>query len=673
MEFTPEITLSEILRLAEVESGKYHHYYIGVEHLFIALTKLRNGLTSKVLEICNIEPSYLRRSIRDTVGQNDANRYWPGFPKTPRADYVLKLATQFAKGAAPEERHVLMAILEEGDSIPLRTLDEMGIHYQDLKQVVLDWQGEVHAEAPPVQITEQTKNALTIDHRAVLKRMFRSYERIIVEREMSGESSSGYSNAYLVLVQPFRNGRAETRVVVRIDEKEDILHEKRRYDSYVQYTLPAMAARLIDNPALPSNSTLGGLKYIFVKPSEDVDATDLRASVHNRRPEDLYDLIKSGVYQNYRETWWSQRERYRFGVWREYEQVLPAAIEIEIAQSREYRSRPRIIQPLENWSRKAELELGQFVELNNFVVQKVRSNGVVQIAAGASAEAVNRSSKVEVRGIEDLENLRRGQTVDGLIGRIIKTRREILIEQVQSLEPDFDPLAKEIPVGKPLGSAPNPLAYIDKSDKPAAKMSFIDRFLAHMLDGNLSIIHGDLHLGNIIARGRDAWLIDFTMAREGHTLFDWATLEVSLLSSFVVQYMNEGWTGVREVASFIDKINRFEYHRMPKSDPLTSALKPIIAIREVVSENLARDDHWEEYYIPLTFLALRGLSWQTSASLQARRLLFVVAALATVATLNVDSGTISSAQLNRNILETAIHQPGTIDSDLHSKPDLSDD
>lgn len=603
------IGLKEIRTMAEQESARHHHYYVGVEHLFIALTKLDNGLSNAVLEHCGLEPRFLRYSIRQVIGVSEDRRYWPGFKETPRTMHVMELAKKYAGIHNPTERDLFLAILDESDSVPIRVLREVGVELTQLRTTASNWSTRFKAEVPKVPL--QSDVSLSDDEQAVLRRMFRTHERVVIERELGGS----YTGARILVAQPHRASRAEARVVVKIDEQSVILHEKRHYDSYVKDTLPPTTARILDNPALPENSRLGGLKYTLVQPSGGTNPVDLKQYVAQLSGIELSNIIRTGIFEAYNEAWWSQRQRYRFGVWREYEHVLPAAIEVYLATNTKPGAASQILEPLGSWSRTNSPGKGELIELRGFTVQKVRE-GFVQLAAGSGSEAVNRASKIEVTGLNEVNpKYRPGDTIDSLIVRVSRTRDLILRQQIEALQPNFDLRNPTIPAPAPLGTLSNPLFHIE-------------RLLDRRLSGYLSIIHGDLHLGNIlVGPGGDAWLIDFGLTREGHTLFDWAVLEVSLLTSVIGPRMPGGWDGVWGTLQLLQQVNTHQLRSYRYDNPVAEAFEAVRTLREIAQEHLARPGEWLEYYVALALVALRGLSWEKTASVDVRRLLFLTAAL----------------------------------------------
>src|SRR5258708_33098650 len=126
------------------------------------------------------------------------------------------------------------------------------------------------------------------------------------------------------------------------------------------------------------------------------------------------------------------------------------------------------------------------------------------------------------------------------------------------------------------------------------------RILDQRISGTLSTIHGDLHMGNIlIGPGGEAWLIDFEWTRDGHTLFDWAVLEVSLLIDHVAVAIGPSWDDAWEAIRLLDRLNRSGGIAQAIDSELVEALRPIVEIRRVVAELLASHNSWTEYQVPL--------------------------------------------------------------------------
>ncbi len=609
------ISLRDIESIARLESAKMQHFYVGVEHLFIALTKLDGGLTNGIFEQNRQSARYLRYATRELAGHGDGKRYWPGYRNTPRASTVLENAQALIdSGIQPEERALLIAILEEGDSIPVRVLQEADVNVEALCEVVRDWSGEAQASAPAVQI--DGGGQLGAEERTVLQQMFRKYDSVRIEHVFQ----EGFSGSTVMLVRPHNaDGRSDALVVVKIAERQAILWEKKRYDSFVKDTLPPTTARIESDPALPDKSTMGGLKYTFVRLRGEGSPVTLYEYASTHDPEDVARFIRDALYSGFRDAWWGQAQPYRFIVWHEYDFLLPPTLIVQVLPPDAETQHPaRVLRPLEDWMRNGSVHTGELVELENFTAQKVkRSVGVIQMTAGAAPEAVNRASRVDVQGLDlSVKTYFRGELVRKVSGRVMQTRDDILQQQVQALEPNFNVLAEYLPYSSGgVERLPNPLRRYN-------------RLLEQRVIGTLSTIHGDLHTGNIlIGSGGDAWLIDFEWTRDGHTLFDWAVLEISLLIDHVMPSIGKGWDEVWQAVRLLDVLNRKGHLGDMGLSPLVQAFRPIGEVRTIVAELLAERDKWAEYQVALAFCALRVIGW-TNRPLTARRLAYLASALA---------------------------------------------
>jgi len=263
-----------------------------------------------------------------------------------------------------------------------------------------------------------------------------------------------------------------------------------------------------------------------------------------------------------------------------------------------------------------ELEYGEAVIVENFTVEKVYpERRTIRLALGKGNESAMRGYKIDVTGV-DLAHTTyyRGELVDRLAGRVYKTRAEVLGLAVSDLQPDFDQRAEFIPGVGAIEKLPNPiLAFEDLLDRT--------------INSTLSPIHGDLHLGNIlVGPGNNPFLIDFSRARDGHTLADWAALEVSLLAEVVTPAAGQTWESARKVIATMIALNGRGAPPEDGDDRIVDAMITVAAVRTVAQECLLIKTAWLEYYVALAFCSLRALSWD-SMSVGARRLMFLVAAL----------------------------------------------
>jgi len=116
-----------ILSQSADEARRLGHNFIGTEHLFIGATR-NDGSTSHLLKRAGFDPRQVRNEIRREIGTSD-EPLSDVLPLTPRTAMVLSLAIFLAeqeKKDEVEEAHMLMALLQEGEGVPVRKLVDMG-------------------------------------------------------------------------------------------------------------------------------------------------------------------------------------------------------------------------------------------------------------------------------------------------------------------------------------------------------------------------------------------------------------------------------------------------------------------------------------------------------------------------------------------------------------------
>lgn len=591
-----------------------NHHFIGVEHLVTGALELRGGIAASLLEQYGYKTDYVIDAIRRHSGKGSTQRLWAGMPNSPRCQMVMSIAQDLALEAGRTEiteRELLRAVLEEDDSIPVRVWRTLGIDLEAFATDVMAYSATRVITQPYVKIDfapdyDPALGALTEEHLFVLRRMFHGYSQLRIERRLTG----GHSGSLVLAVTPVQpDGIEDSPVVVKIDRDETILDEARRYEQHVRTTLPPLTARLEDRPTTPETTGLAGLKYTFVAGQDRAPISALTLP-----PEQLGKWLREALYPAFGRTWWMQRRPYRFQAWEEYDWLLPPLLTLEMLPSNT--PVPEGAHVLRDPVRRSlfrMVEYGEVVVVAGFALYKAeRDLKRIQLAAATGGEAARRANRIEIRGF-DLEQatLYRGEPVEMIAGRVYGTRHEALLNAVRALAPDFDPLARTIPVFPPDERLPNPLlAY--------------DMLLDRHVQGSISRIHGDLHLGNILLGPNGGpFLIDFAHTRDGHTLFDWANLEVSLHAELVMPRLGASWADARRALA--------RAAGLPPAPPvapdaqLDPAFLAIEALRGIARECLAKPDDWTEYWLALAFAALRAVTWETMSE-GARRFMFLLAA-----------------------------------------------
>jgi len=240
-----------------------------------------------------------------------------------------------------------------------------------------------------------------------------------------------------------------------------------------------------------------------------------------------------------------------------------------------------------------------------------KENKTLHLAVGAGLNATY-PYQIAIKGIDFEKNTYyRGEVVDRIVGTIWRTRDEQLTFALRALQPDFDLEKERISINNLL--LPNPLkAY--------------NALLDLVVNGSICTIHGDLHLGNILVGPNEgALLIDFARTRDGHTLFDWANLEVSILSELIVPLYGEDWEDARNLLGHFSALYHEPERKLSAPADQAEAWQAIRELRKLAAGNLA-ENAWSEYQVAVALASLRAMTWGTM-SIGARRVMYLVSAL----------------------------------------------
>ena len=113
--FTPRA--QQVLALARKEADRFHHTYVGTEHLLLGLIKLGQGVAINVLKGMGLELEAVRAEVENFVPRGEQKKSAANIPLTPRVKKVLNLADKEAKKLSHTyvgTEHILLGLLREG-------------------------------------------------------------------------------------------------------------------------------------------------------------------------------------------------------------------------------------------------------------------------------------------------------------------------------------------------------------------------------------------------------------------------------------------------------------------------------------------------------------------------------------------------------------------------------
>jgi len=136
--FTPRA--QQVLALARKEADRFHHNYVGTEHILLGLIKLGQGVAVSVLQKMGLDLETVRSAVEKQVGTGQETKTQNSIPYTPRVKKVLALAGKEAKTLNHSyvgTEHILLGLLREGEGVAARVLKSLDIDIERTRNEIL--------------------------------------------------------------------------------------------------------------------------------------------------------------------------------------------------------------------------------------------------------------------------------------------------------------------------------------------------------------------------------------------------------------------------------------------------------------------------------------------------------------------------------------------------------
>jgi ATP-dependent Clp protease ATP-binding subunit ClpC len=136
--FTPRA--QQVLALARKEADRFHHNYVGTEHILLGLIKLGQGVAVSVLQKMGLDLETVRAAVEKQVGTGQESKPPGTMPFTPRVKKVLALAGKEAKTLNHSyvgTEHILLGLLREGEGVAARVLKSLDVDIERTRSEIL--------------------------------------------------------------------------------------------------------------------------------------------------------------------------------------------------------------------------------------------------------------------------------------------------------------------------------------------------------------------------------------------------------------------------------------------------------------------------------------------------------------------------------------------------------
>ncbi len=137
----------QVLLLAQEESKRLSHNFIGTEHLLLGLVREGSGVAAKALQNMGVDLNKVRQEVERIIPKGD--KYMAsGVSYTPRAKRVVELAIEEGQNLGHNyigTEHILLGLLKEGEGIAAQVLANLGIDLKRARKEVIQLLGGTEA------------------------------------------------------------------------------------------------------------------------------------------------------------------------------------------------------------------------------------------------------------------------------------------------------------------------------------------------------------------------------------------------------------------------------------------------------------------------------------------------------------------------------------------------
>jgi ATP-dependent Clp protease ATP-binding subunit ClpA len=154
-----------VVVLAQEESRRLDHNFIGTEHILLGLIQEREGVAAQALGALGIRLEAVRARVEEIVGRGESTPSGH-IPFTPRAKKVLELslreALQFGHNYIGTE-HLLLGLIREGEGVAATVLVGLGADLESVRQKVVQLlAGRPGSGVPPELLADPGTRAAVI-------------------------------------------------------------------------------------------------------------------------------------------------------------------------------------------------------------------------------------------------------------------------------------------------------------------------------------------------------------------------------------------------------------------------------------------------------------------------------------------------------------------------------
>jgi ATP-dependent Clp protease ATP-binding subunit ClpC len=142
----------KVMQLANQESQRFNHEYVGTEHILLGLIKEGSGVAANVMKNLDLDLRKVRLEVEKVVQSGPDMVTMGHLPQTPRAKKVIEYAIEEARNFNHNyvgTEHLLLGLLREEEGVAAQVLMNLGVVLADAREEVLHLLGHNMATEQP--------------------------------------------------------------------------------------------------------------------------------------------------------------------------------------------------------------------------------------------------------------------------------------------------------------------------------------------------------------------------------------------------------------------------------------------------------------------------------------------------------------------------------------------
>jgi ATP-dependent Clp protease ATP-binding subunit ClpC len=149
-----------VIILAREEAERYHHEYLGTEHILLGILKDGGGIAITVLQKLGVDLKQLKQEVERNLPRSLNTLVVGEIPFTPKAKKVLEFAVEEARLMGHNyigTEHLLLGLLKEKDGVAFKVLNTFGVRLVETREKILGLLQE------PVQQSKEKSKTPALD------------------------------------------------------------------------------------------------------------------------------------------------------------------------------------------------------------------------------------------------------------------------------------------------------------------------------------------------------------------------------------------------------------------------------------------------------------------------------------------------------------------------------